>query len=269
MHHVRDTGAAAHKVNGMSEWWQTFFDSDYLRLWEGIHPSDRAEREAAGLWTLLDLREGSSILDAPCGYGRISLALAKRGASVVGVDFSAELLAEAERRRAEVPADRLRYRRADLREPLAESGFDVALNVFSSIGYGAESDDVAILSNLRAAVRPGGYVFLETAHRDGFMLAQAHGQHFGSRLADGTLFVEEPRLDPVSGRIDASWYWSGPAGAGRKSSSLRLYSVTELVRLLPAAGLELRSLHNGCSADPYVPSGRAMSWRLGILAVRG
>ena len=252
----------------MTEWWQTFFDGDYLRLWEASEAPDRTEREAAGLWTLLNLNEGSSILDAPCGYGRLSLALARRGASVVGVDFSADLLAEAERRRADVAVERLRYRRADLRAPLQESGFDVALNVFSSIGYGEESDDIAILSNLRAAVRPGGYVFVETAHRDGFMVMQAHGQHFGNRLADGTIFLEQPKLDPVSGRIDASWYWSGPRGAGQKSSSLRIYSVTELIRLLPAAGLQLRSLHSGCSADAYVASGRAMSWRLGILAVR-
>jgi 2-polyprenyl-3-methyl-5-hydroxy-6-metoxy-1,4-benzoquinol methylase len=252
----------------MSDWWQTFFDSDYLRLWEGSQAPDRTEREAAGLWTLLKLREGSSVLDAPCGYGRISLALAKRGANVVGLDFSAELLAEAERRRGEVATDRLRYRRVDLREPLSESGFDVALNVFSSLGYGEESEDIAILSNLRAAVRPDGHVFVETAHRDGFMVMQAHGQHFGNRLADGTILLEQPHLNPVSGRIDASWYWSGPAGSGQKSSSLRVYSVTELVRLLPVAGLQLCSLHNGCSAEPYVASGRAMSWRLGILAIR-
>lgn len=252
----------------MGEWWQNFFDSDYLRLWEGSQAPERTEREAAGLWSLLRLRENSAVLDAPCGYGRLSLALAQRGATVVGLDFSADLLAEAERRRGEMPTERLRYRRVDLRNPFTESGFDVALNVFSSLGYGEESEDIAILANLRAAVRPGGYVFLETAHRDGFMVLQAHGQNFANRLPDGTIFLEQPKLDPVSGRIDASWYWSGPDGCGQKNSSLRIYSVTELVRLLPAAGLQLHSLHNGCSADPYVASGRSMSWRLGILAVR-
>ncbi len=50
--------------------------------------------------------------------------------------------------------------------PLEESGFDVGLNIFSSLGYGTEADDVAILSTLRAAVRPGGLVFVETMHRD-------------------------------------------------------------------------------------------------------
>ena len=256
------------RVRPVGQWWQTFFDARYLRLWEASEAPGRAEREADGLWELLGLHEGSAVLDAPCGYGRIALALARRGATVLGVDFSADLLAEAKRRRGDVPPRRLRYHRADLREPLQESGFDVALNVFSSLGYGTEQDDAAILSTLRTAIRPGGYVFVETSHRDALTVAAAHGQRPGKRLPDGTLLIEEPHFDPISGRIDTTWFWSGAAGSGHKSASLRIYSVTELIRLLESTGLELRSLHNGCSVDPYVASGPTMSWRLGILASR-
>jgi SAM-dependent methyltransferase len=252
----------------MTDWWQSFFDADYLRLWEGIEVAGKTDREADGLFGLLKLHEGSAVLDAPCGYGRISRALAQRGVTVVGIDFSADLIAEAERRRGDLSVERLRYHRADLRTALKVSGFDAALNIFSSLGYGTESDDLAILSNLRAAVRPGGFVFVETAHRDGFAMAIARTQKLASRSADGTILLEEPRLDPLSGRIEATWYWSGPGGSGQKSSSLRIYTVTELVRLLVAAGLKVCSLHAGCSAEPYVASGPATSWRLGILAVR-
>ena len=50
-------------------WWETFFDADYLRLWGGIVPPDRAEQEVDGLWKLLGLRAGSRVLDAPCVGG--------------------------------------------------------------------------------------------------------------------------------------------------------------------------------------------------------
>lgn len=250
------------------EWWQTFFDADYLRLWEGTEVAGKTDREVAGFFALLDLKEGSKVLDAPCGYGRISRELAQRGATVLGVDFSADLIAEAERRRGGLPLQRLHYRRADLRDPLQESGFDAALNIFSSIGYGTESDDLAVLSNLRAAVRPGGVVFIETSHRDGFVLAMSRGQKPANRLPDGTLLLEEPRLDALSGRIETTWYWSGPDGHGQKSASLRIYTATELIRLVGAAGLTVRSLHAGCSTDPYVATGPSTSWRLGILAIR-
>ncbi len=252
----------------MADWWQTFFDMDYCRLWEAAEGPERTEREVAGIWSLLALQPGSRVLDAPCGYGRIARSLAQRGAVVLGVDLSHDLIEEAERTRGAVPLEQLRYRRADLREPLSEAGFDVALNIFSSVGYSSEDDDIRVLATLRAAVRPGGFVFIETAHRDWVAAALAHNRDRGWRLPDGTLMLEQPQLDPVSGRINSTWYWSGPTGAGQKSSSLRIYTASELARLIGAAGLRLLSVHDGCSAAPFVGAGTGMSRRLGLLAVR-
>ncbi len=251
----------------MTEWWRTFFDVDYCRLWESVTGPERTEREVAGIWTLLGLRPGSRVVDAPCGYGRIARVVAQRGAVVLGVDQSADLIAEAERRRNGIPLEQLRYQCADLRDSLTIDGFDVALNVFSSIGYGTENDDIRVLATLRRAVRPGGQVFIETAHRD-WVVSLRLGSNSGRRLPDGTLMVEEPRLDPLSGRVESTWYWSGPAGAGQKISSLRIYNATELAHLVETAGLRVQSLHDGCSVNPFVGSGPDMSRRLGLLAVR-
>ena len=144
----------------MTGWWETFFDAKYLELWGVRLSPERTAAEAAGLWDLLGMREGSRVLDAPCGQGRLSRPLAERGAIVLGVDQSADLLAAAEAARAGIGGERLRYRRHDLREPLGEDGFDCAFNVFSSIGYGTEEDDLAIFRTLARAVKPGGLVFL-------------------------------------------------------------------------------------------------------------
>jgi SAM-dependent methyltransferase len=250
----------------MTSWWERFFDADYLRLWEGAEAPDRTKRQGAGLWAVLGLGPGSKVLDAPCGYGRISRALAERGAHVLGLDLSSDLLAEAERRRGDLPAERLRYQRHDLRMPLPESGFDVALNIFSSLGYGSEADDITVLANLRAAIRPGGLVFVETMHRDRIVANLLQNPRPANRLPDGTLLVEEPRLDPIAGRVETTWYWSGPGGFGQKSASIRAYTATELVRVVEAAGLRLRSVHNGCSTEPFVAPGSAIGGRLGLLA---
>jgi SAM-dependent methyltransferase len=260
--------AAGHSEAHGAGWWETFFDAEYVRLWEGGDSPGRTDREAAGLWALLGLTAGARVLDAPCGYGRIARALAERGAQVLGVDLSAALLAEADRRRGDLPIERLRYRRHDLRRPLGEAGFDVGLNIFSSLGYGTEADDIAILSTLRAAVRPGGLVFVETMHRDRAAVTLSHSPRDAHRLPDGTLLVEERRFDPVAGRIEITWHWSGPEGAGRKQASSRLYTATELVRLLDAAGLRFRSAHSGCSPGSFVTPDSPIGGRLGLLAVR-
>lgn len=127
----------------MNQWWKTFFDADYVRLWEGAEAFGNVERQVEGLWSLLALNTGCTVLDAPCGFGRFSVALAQRGARVLGADLSVDALAAAEGRRGDLSTEQLRYEQHDLRTPLAETGFDVALNLFSSLGYGSEADDLA------------------------------------------------------------------------------------------------------------------------------
>ncbi len=252
----------------MEEWWRGFFDESYLRLWGASKMAAGTADQVEGMWQVLGLASGARLLDAPCGYGRTAAPLAARGAVVLGVDQSADLIAEAERGRGELGEDRLRYLRADLREPLAETGFDAAINIFTSLGYGTEEDDVAILTTLRLAVRPGGRVFVETMHRDAAVAGLVTGGAPASRLPDGTLMIEQPVWDPVSGRIETCWYWAGPSGSGAKPASLRCYSITELVRLIERAGLRFVSATKGCSPEPFDATLPRMGGRVGLLAVR-
>jgi len=248
-----------------ASWWEQFFDEDYLRVWGAVPVS--GDDEAASLWRILGLSAGARVLDAGCGYGRVSLPLARLGARVLGVDQAAPLLTEAERRRGALDAGQLRYLRHDLRTRLGESGFDVALSLFSSLGYGDESDDLAILGTLAAAVKPGGKVAVDTNHRDILAALLGRGVAPAHRLPDGTLLIEEPRFDPVAGRVETTWFWSGPRGSGQKSASLRVYTITELVRLLERVGLRLEAaLHPGTGA-PFSPAGPFLGGRVLLVAV--
>jgi SAM-dependent methyltransferase len=246
-------------------WWEQFFDDDYLRVWATA--SGAGDDEAASLWRILGLSPGSRVLDAGCGYGRVSLPLARLGARVLGVDQSLTLLAEAERQRGALEPGQLRYLRHDLRTPLGESGFDAALSLFSSLGYGDESDDLAILGTLAAAVRPGGKVAVDTNHRDVLAALFARGVAPAHRAPDGTLIVEEPRFDPVAGRVETTWFWSGPHGSGQKSASLRVYTITELVRLLERVGLRLEAALHPKTGAPFSPAGPALGGRVLLVAV--
>jgi len=124
----------------VNDWWETFFDQDYQRIWGQIFTDQFNTKQAADLWSLLHLNPGCRVLDAPCGWGRLSRQLALLGATVLGVDQSETLLTAAEAQRGELPTERLRYLRHDLRKPLPETGFDVACNIFTSFGYGTENE---------------------------------------------------------------------------------------------------------------------------------
>lgn len=250
----------------MENWWKTFFDADYIRIWSGTDKPAETAKQVEGIWELLALHEGSRVLDAPCGYGRLSLPIARKGAIVVGVDQSEAMLAHAEKNRGDLPTERLRYVRHDLREPLTEGGFDGAFNVFSSIGCGTEEEDLAILKTLRCALRRGGRVLVETMHRDALAAIFSRGAIPANRLTDGTLVVQEPVFDALSGRLNGTWYWSGPTGQGSKSASLKMYTATELVHLLQSAGLRFLSAHHGCATQGFKGEGPEMGGRIAILA---
>ena len=249
-------------------WWQSFFDTDYLKLWAKFLTPERTASEVAQIVDLVDIRPNTRVLDAPCGQGRITRGLAERGAIVLGVDQSPELLAEAERARGDITTDHLRYLQHDLRNPLDEHGFDVALNIFSSLGYGDEIDDLAILTTLAKALHAGGTLVVETNHRDNLVAKLARGENTPHTLPDGTTFTEDIAFDAVRGRAESTWHWSGPNGSGSKRSSLRVYAVPELVRLVERAGFELKSVNLGLTNHPYKAEPPAMGGRLVIIGSR-
>jgi SAM-dependent methyltransferase len=252
----------------VSEWWETFFDDNYLTIAGQMLNEEKSAEQARDLWSMLDLQPGCRLLDAPCGAGRLSRPLALAGAVVLGVDQSATLLAAAERQRGDVPGDKLRYVRHDLRTPLGETGFDVACNIFTSFGYGTEEDDVAIFRTLRAAVRPGGRVVVETNHRDLMCAYVARGSKVSMRMPDGSIFLDEPAFDALSSVVTLNWYWSGPSGSGEKHAYWRCYTPTEILALLERAGLRVAGAYRGLSKIPYKAEGPDAGGRLAVVAVR-
>jgi SAM-dependent methyltransferase len=252
----------------MSGWWKTFFDEDYLNIWGQLFSKEDDTKQAAQLWSMLDLAPGCRVLDAPCGWGRLSCPLALLGANVIGVDQSEALVAYAERHRPDLPPERLRYLRHDLRTPLAETGFDVACNIFTSFGYGTEEEDVAIFRTLRGAVRPGGSVVVETNHRDLMCSYIARGSNASRRLPDGTVFLDEPDFDAISGVVHLHWYWSGPNSSGEKHADWRCYTPTQIVDLLQHAGLRFVGAYKGLSKIPYKAEGPEAGGRLAVIATR-
>ena len=254
----------------MNEWWKTFFDGDYLRIAGQMFSPEDNTRQAAALWSMLDLSPGCRLLDAPCGWGRLSRPLALLGASVLGVDQSETLLAAAENQRGDVPPDRLRYLQHDLRLPLAEAGFDVACNIFTSFGYGTQEEDLSLFRSLRGTgtVRPGGRVIVETNHRDMLCAFIARGSKSSKRMADGTLFVDEPEFDALAGVVNLHWYWSGPHGSGEKHAKWRCYTPTQIIDLLEHAGLQFVGAYKGLSKTPYAAEGPEVGGRLAVVTIR-
>lgn len=100
----------------------------------------------AAAFELLNPRAGERVLDVGCGEGSLTERIVAAGATVVGVDASAEMIAAATARGLDarlIDAERLPFERE----------FDA---VFSNAALHWVRDHDAMLAGVRRALRPGG-----------------------------------------------------------------------------------------------------------------
>jgi 2-polyprenyl-3-methyl-5-hydroxy-6-metoxy-1,4-benzoquinol methylase len=109
---------------------------------------------------------GNTVLDLCCGPGRCSVALAQKGFSVTGVDRTRFLLAKA-RSRAKQAGVTIEWVRADMRDFVRRSGFDVVLSMFTSFGYfDDKKEDAKVLRNMFASLRRGGACLIDVMGKE-------------------------------------------------------------------------------------------------------
>jgi len=131
---------------------------DYGRVAMALQPV--ADRLIARLGDL----GGQAILDVATGTGNVALAAARAGASVVGVDFTPELLAMA-RVRADASGLTVDYRRGNAEAlPVKDASFDVVASAFG-VMFAANHQRTA--DELVRACRPGGTIALVNWVPDG------------------------------------------------------------------------------------------------------
>ncbi len=112
----------------------------------------------------VEVRPGDSVLDVACGTGAVSIELVRRhGCRVVGLDQSAEMLAEG-RRRVEAAglAARVRLEEGRAEELPYENGSFDALTFTYLLRY--VNDPAAVLAELTRAVKPGGTIAMLEFH---------------------------------------------------------------------------------------------------------
>jgi SAM-dependent methyltransferase len=114
------------------------------------------------LLDLLGPPAGLRVLDVACGHGRITRALARRGADLVGVDISAALIAKAVAAERDQPLG-IRYLHADvaLAPDLTPARFDA---VTCNFGLSDIDDLDRAMAAMAAALRPGGSFVFSILH---------------------------------------------------------------------------------------------------------
>jgi demethylmenaquinone methyltransferase/2-methoxy-6-polyprenyl-1,4-benzoquinol methylase len=123
--------------------------------WLSLGQADRVKREIVERY----VKEGTRMLDVGAGTGTLALLAAARGATVTGIDVSAPMLAEAERKRSASPAgERVTLLEAGVAEmdtALEGRSFDLATASLVMSELSGDEQRYA-LAQVAALLVPGG-----------------------------------------------------------------------------------------------------------------
>lgn len=208
---------------------------------------------------------GVELVHLQCNAGQDTLGLARRGATVTGVDLSDEAVSFARGLSAAsgIPAT---FVEADVVEWMRSTParFDVAFSSYGAVGW--LPDLGAWARGIAGVLKPGGrFVYVEF-----HPLVWSIGGDL--RLSRDDYFQATPFLEPVGDYVAASGAGLGVVTTGATSENTVVaqswqYGVGDIVTALAAAGLRVEVLReyphaNGCKVvDALVPGeGRRWVW---------
>jgi SAM-dependent methyltransferase len=230
------------------DWYRDFHRGLAARFWRaaGATMADADERT---IRNLLDPAP-ASVLDAPCGDGRLTIRLAAAGYVATGVDIIAEEVEHA-RRAAHAAGVEARFAVGDLRALPDVGPVDAVVSWGNSFGYMTPEDNARSLTEMRRVLRPGGRLVLESGTTAESLLVggiRPRTEHeFG-----GIRMTSTRRYDVAESRLEADLVFEDADGqTERTRSAHRVHTSGELVRLLRAAGFADVELRAGDGASPY------------------
>jgi SAM-dependent methyltransferase len=190
----------------------------------------------------LGLTGKERILDLACGFGRHSLAFARRGYSVVGVDITKEYIEDATKTEEEEFLN-TKFIHSDIRDINFQNEFDVVLNMADgAIGYlETDEENLKIFNVVSHALKSGGKHFMDICNAE-------HAEHYFPRLnweaGEKALALAKFEWKPETRRM-LYGEWDIPYGLPAQRPTIvtaypiRLYSKAELESILQQRDMEI------------------------------
>jgi len=233
----------------MAEWFEneTFWED----LYPFVFPPERLDAAAEEIDNVLDLVaiEGGRVLDLCCGPGRHSVALARRGFDVTGVDRSAFLLHRARERAAENDVE-VEWVEADMRRFSRPDSFDLVISLYTSFGYFENRDnDNHVLEGIYQNLAPGGVVVFDLMGKE--RLARIFQPTSSREGPDGALLVERHKIVDDWTRAREEWILIKEESAKTFKFLLNLYCGHDIREMLERAGFTHIYLHGDLTGSPY------------------
>ncbi len=226
-------------------WHDEYFDDRYIEFYQGIITPARTALEVDFLISLFEATT-KKILDMPCGFGRHSIELAKRGYEVVGIDAYESQLRVAKENAHNIK--NISFIKADMRD-IAYTGFDAVIHLFSSFGYFSREEDTLVMQNLVHSVKKnGGIIIIDVRNPVLFCKEMSEYNWRIERTTETSSEIEE--FDPATS-VQTLTY---SRGALTKTAKLNVYQPEEYIAMLRACDCSISGLYGDFKGGEYIPN---------------
>lgn len=231
------------------------FAAVYDRLTQNVEYSKRADY----FCSLLSDNgiDGGLLLDLACGTGSLSEEFALRGFSVIGVDLSAEMLAEAQNKKYEKNLDSVMYLCQDMRHLDLYGTVDCCVCALDSLNHlTAEADLLDAFGSVSLFMNDGGiFIFdMNTPYKHREILSERCYVYD----LDGVVCVwqNSAASEDLSVEITLDFFIEKENGTYSRSTEVfseRAYGHAEIKAMLEEADFELLEEYDDLSADAPRP----------------
>ncbi len=193
----------------------------------------RTPKQVSRFIKLLKMKKGMKVLDLCCGPGRVSLELARRGYTIVGVDHMPHALREA-KKRARKEKLSCKFILGDMSSFRKPESFNVVLSIFTSFGYFKnQKQNQQVLSNIYTSLKPGGKLLMELMSRENLKKILSPK---GWEERDGSFFLEERSPKKNFRWMQNRWIVIEKGRVHEFQLSHHLYSIKDLSQMFRKAG---------------------------------
>jgi ubiquinone/menaquinone biosynthesis C-methylase UbiE len=262
---VKRKGSHPSKASRPKDGWEGWDDYAPFYDWENAQTLDRRDVK---FWQDLARRTAGPALELGCGTGRVTIPVARAGASIIGIDRSAAMLLQARKRNARARTKRrVSWIRGDIRAlPFQAPQFDLVMAPYGILqSLVTDADLRATLQSVSRVLAPGGVFGLDLVPdlpvwKEYRNKVRFRGTRRGGRSR--ITLVESVRQDRARKLTIFDQEYVERRGTRRRvkrfSLVFRTLSVPQMTRRLERAGLRVKAVLGDYGGEPWDP--RADVW---------
>lgn len=264
-----------------TEWWNNqggFFGSGYLAGDDSVEGylsdkketlEERTKREVEGVIILLKLRKKDWILDVPCGYGRHSIELAKRGYQITGLDLNKAHLSKANQskrlhqQKISENGGRCEFLQGDMRNLNSETWTErtnTIINMFYSFGFfESDEENLRVMNGFYNSLRNHGQLLLHTDVSPEMIRSGNYRLSEIRHLQSGGKLIITESYDEHTKRMNGVWRIKQD-GKTRDliPYSVRIYSSREFEDMARKVGFKDVEFHGSFKGEAFTPNSKEM-----------